>query len=362
MPLSWLNNRFFNYAVGTLLVLLILYLLVQIHCLFCFLIFVISTIVIPIIFAVILYYVLRPLRNMLQGISFPKSAAIGLIFFLIFTLLALALFFVLPPLEKEFAQFAVTPVVKIQQAEQKAIEIMNCCSFYTYSEEELKQTLILYMHRAFTWFSENIVSTVSSLATIASYFVITPFMLFYLLRDDYRMKRNIVRITPERYLNESSKLMKDVDGILAGFISSQVTVAAIVGSLILIGYMAIGMPYAFLLALIAFVFNLIPFFGPFIATIPALFIAILHSPLMAFEVVSIVLMVHLLDLNLISPRIVGNRLKIHPVTIVFLLISSLSVFGFLGLFVAVPVYAALKTIILNLFEFWKNRSSQQVNY
>jgi len=140
-----------------------------------------------------------------------------------------------------------------------------------------------------------------------------------------------------------------VDEILSVYISGQVLIAFIVGLLIFIGYWAIGLNYAFLLALLAFVFNLIPFCGPFISTIPALFIGLADSPLMAIKVIAVVLMVHLLDLNLISPRIVGQRLNIHPVTVILLLVASLSVFGLVSLFIITPLYAVLKVLIQDYY-------------
>ena len=88
---------------------------------------------------------------------------------------------------------------------------------------------------------------------------------------------------------------------------------------------------------------------PIISTIPALFIGLETSPWMAVKVIAVVITVHLFDLNLISPRVVGQRLNIHPITIVFLLIVSLSLFGVVGMFVITPLYADLRVLFFELY-------------
>ena len=199
--------------------------------------------------------------------------------------------------------------------------------------------------------------TISSAAQIASYFIITPFILFYLLKDDHQIYTNIINIAPTTYKKEVTRILNDIDNTLFSFISGQLLVSAIVATLIFIGYWIIGLQNAFLLALFVFVFNFIPFCGPFIATIPALFIGLAQSPFMGIKVILVVIIVHLLDLNLISPRVVGQKLQIHPVTIILLLVVSFPIAGLIGPFIVIPLYAALKVILQDVYAIKFEKSS-----
>ena len=164
------------------------------------------------------------------------------------------------------------------------------------------------------------------------------------------MEQKFLKVIPNSYKKQMKKILNDIDITLSAYISGQVLVALIIGCLIFLGYLIIGFDYAILLAVIAFIFNLIPFGGPIISTIPALFIGLAHSPMMAFKVLLVVIVVHLLDLNLVSPRVVGSRINVHPVTIILLLVASMSLFGFLSMFFIIPAYAVLKTLIIDLWE------------
>lgn len=304
----------------------------------------------PIIISGILYYLLRPIRDFLESKKIPRIASILIIYVSLMAILAIVVTFIWPYISQQISEFMAFPKAKIEEVQNKTIDIMNLFNFTAFSHEELRNILNYYLEQLTNFITTNIVANLGSITTIASYFIITPFILFYFLKDDFRFAANFLKAIPNRYEDSTKMILNDADEALSSYITSQVFVAFIVGLLILIGYWIIGLKYAFLLAIVAMFFNLIPFLGPFISTIPATFIGLSESPFMAIKVVLVVMVVHLLDLNLISPRIVGNRLQIHPITIILLLVSSLSIAGFFGMFLVVPLYAVIKTIVLDLLK------------
>ena len=130
----------------------------------------------------------------------------------------------------------------------------------------------------------------------------------------------------------------------------QVLVSLVVGILLLIGYLIIGLDYAFLLALIGVVTNVIPFLGPYIAVIPAIIIALFQDPIMAVYVGIIMLIAQQIEGNLITPNVMGNALSVHPLTVITLILAAGNIAGIWGIILAIPFYAVVKTIVINIYE------------
>lgn len=346
----WYNKKFFKIAVSILLVLLIAFLGFQLFPLLQLAFQFITTLFFPVIIAGVFYYIFRPIVRYFDKKKISRYIAIAFVYLFLFICISILISIVWPYIQQQVSEFSAFPNEKLKEVENKTVDIMNLFNFYSLSHDQLRQLLLYYLQKITVWVSSGFISNFTSVTKVASYFIITPFILFYFLKDDRQMSQKFLKLVPINYDTETKKIMKDIDDVLSGYISGQVLIALIVGFLIGIGYLIIGLNYAVLLAIIAFIFNLIPFCGPLISTIPALFIGLADSPFMAFKVICVVIIVHLLDLNLISPRIVGLRLNIHPITIILLLVASISLFGFLSLFFIIPLYAVLKTLTLDLWE------------
>lgn len=357
----WYNQKLFKIPVITLTIFLCILAALKILPFFGTFINQISNLIFSIIIAQVLYYAARPLREYLEKKKVPRLLAIFIIFIILCIALALIIRFIWPFLSQQFSEFAETPKEKIAEVENKTIGIISSFNFTNFSEIQIKENLIFYMKEAMLYIVKNISVTVSSLAQIASYFVVTPFLLFYFLKDDYGMFSEIINHIPRNKRKTVKRILNNVDTTLAHYINGQILVSCIVSVLIFAGYSLIGLNYAFVLALIAFLFNLIPFCGPFISTIPALLIGFSDSPFMALKVLIVILSVHLLDMNLISPRIVGYSLNIHPTTIIVLLVLGFSLGGILGLFVITPLYAVLKSVASDIIEIRATKTKEVIH-
>lgn len=346
----WYNKKYFKSAVSILLLLLIVFMGFQLFPLFLMVFQFITTLFFPVIVAGIFYYIFRPVVRFFDTKKISRYFSILFIYLFMILCLVVAISTIWPNISRQIAEFQAFPTEKLKEMENKTVDIMNLFNFTYKSHQELRELLLYYLQRITVWFTGGVLTNIVSITKVASYFIITPFILFYFLKDDRNTSHRIINLIPSDYKKGARKIINDVDQVLSGYISGQILVSLIVGILVFFGYLIIGLDYAFLLALITFIFNLIPFGGPLIATIPALLIGLAQSPLMALKVILVVIIVHLLDLNIISPRVVGFRLNIHPVTIILLLVASISLFGFLSLFFIVPIYAVLKILVLDL---WK---------
>ncbi len=345
----WFYHPFFKWATAIILVLVILFLMIQLYPIIEVIIRFALALIFPLIAAGLLFYIFRPLRDWLEKRRVPRLGALLIIFTLLLLGLFLIVLYVWPFFYAEITEFVESPQYKLQQVQTRTISFLNLFN-YDISSSELKELMKSYFYSILDWFSKDIIGIVTNITKIASFIVFTPIILFYLLKDSDHFAKTVLKLTPKEYRDAMNVVLSELDETLSVFISGQFMIAILVGILLFIGYSIIGLPYAILLAMFALIFNMIPFIGTFISTLPALILGIGESPLMALQVLFVVLTVHALEANLISPYILGKKLKIHPLTIILLLLAAGSLWGITGLLLATPLYALLKTLLLALYQ------------
>ncbi len=351
----WHQNRFFKYAIGIILVLVILLLLNNISFLINPVISFIATLFFPILLAGAFYYILRPAVQVIEKeVKIPKVAAIFIIYFFLLIAFILLMAYVGPILVNQINAFSMEPTEKLKVVREKTLDLMNVLHLNIYSSEDLKEVVTAALLKVNALISNNIVDAATTMTKFAVLVFITPFVLFYFLKEDRRFFTFFLRLVPSRYKKEARMYMSDIDAALSTFIMGQLLVASILGGLLFMGYLIIGLNNAFILALFATVFVTIPILGSFIAIIPALLVGFADSPFMALKVVMVMLSAQMLEANLISPQVMAQRLHIHPLPLMLVLLASGSLYGVLGLFLATPVYAVVKVIVTDTFKLYND--------
>ena len=152
--------------------------------------------------------------------------------------------------------------------------------------------------------------------------------------------------------NKIAKYLEKSNKIFGKFISSQLIDAVVVGILVTIAMSIIGVKYAVLLGFMIGIFNIIPYFGAIVAVVLSILITVITGGLSQAIIMAIVVIIlQQIDANIINPKIVGNSLKISPLLIIFSVTVGGAYFGFLGMFLAVPIAAVLKIVINDYVEF-----------
>lgn len=355
IEISWYQQEFFKYAVGTLLVLIIMLLLYQLGPFFAIFLNFVAAIIFPILLASLLYYVLRPLVDLLERFKLPRYLAIACIYIVLGVAFVIVNLNVVPFIIEQVQEFTNLPTEKIEVVREKTINFMDMLNVNVYSIQGLREFLSSYLQKINAMLSDFAVGFLSSLASLAIALALTPFILFYFLKDDRLFPIHILRYVPTEYQEEANKILKDIDLTLSNFIVGQMTVAGVVGLLLYIGYLIIGLNHALILAIFATIFYAIPFLGMFIAIIPALIVGLANSPFMTLKVVIVMIVVHALEANLLSPYILGQKLHVHPLTLILLLLAAGSLYGIIGLLLATPAYAIAKVVVWNLYKIYRLR-------
>ena len=201
------------------------------------------------------------------------------------------------------------------------------------------------------------VSSVVGTLTSAIITIVTfPLILFYLLKDGHQMPNYMAKFLPPKARGSFLDTIGEINKQISNYIRGQLSVAFAVMVMFAIGYTIIGLPYGWLIAISAGLLNLIPFLGSFLAMVPAVVVGLFVSPMMLVYVFIVFMIEQTLEGKVIAPKLLGNSLKVHPVTVVVILLSAGNIFGLAGVVFGIPGYAIAKVLIYRLYKWWQLNS------
>lgn len=174
-----------------------------------------------------------------------------------------------------------------------------------------------------------------------------PVIVFYLLFDSHRLKRETLRWTPPRYVRLTLNLMQETNRVMRGYIVAQLILGVIAGIATWIGLQLMGVKYAATLALFAGIARAIPVIGPVIAGAPIVVIGLIQGGLgLGLKLTLFVTALFVVEHKMIMPKIIGDRVDLHPVLVIIVLLISGKFFGLMGMFFGVPVAVIFRNVML----------------
>jgi len=203
---------------------------------------------------------------------------------------------------------------------------------------------------------DSISIVLSSIVSIIAILVIVPFITFFLLKDSRTILQGILQVMPNNYFEMSYYILKKISIQLGRFVRGWIFDAAFVGTACGLGFYIIGINNALPLGVIAGLGHLVPYLGPILGGIPAAIISIIqygdlsHIPYIAL----IISAVYTLDNGFVQPYVFSKSVDMHPIIIILLIISGSQLFGVLGMLLAVPVAAVVRTLIKEFYFAFKN--------
>ncbi|ANZ68991.1 AI-2E family transporter [Pediococcus claussenii] len=321
----------------------------------------INTVFTPLILATFLYYMLNPLVKLLMHIKFKKfkigrTWAVTIVFIAFFALIAFSISSFLPVIIKQISQLISnlpSIATDLQKGSQKLLEH----SWFKKIDldpyvKQLNGKMGSYAQTILTSMTSSLGTIISTLTSVTIILITVPVVLFYMLKDGYKLKPTVAKFIPKRNQKNVLELFDTMSSTLSSYIGGQVIECLFVGTFTVIGYMIIGQPYGALLGVIAGICNIIPYVGPYIGIFPSLLVAIAKSPTQVVYVIVVVLIVQQIDGNLVYPNVIGKSLQIHPLTIIILLLAAGKISGVFGMILAIPFYAILKVLVGFFHKIW----------
>lgn len=345
---------------NVLKILKLLLIIVLITLLIIFMVRPIFNISFPFLFSLILAYLLSPIVNFLIKKGLKRTISILTTFLLMGLITTMISYSVIPVFYKSFAEL-MKSIPDI--AERIRIVLNELTIRYQISQipDGVKQSLDQNFEVA-TIFINSIFSTIlnglGSLISNIFFMILIPFITFYILNDPKYLKEKISMVIPIRLRTDAVLTWYQIDLVLKRFIRGELLIALIVGTATAVGMNAIGVKYSLVLGFIAGVTNLIPYLGPFIGVTPSILVALMISPELAVKAAVVFFVIQQAESGIIAPKIVGKSVGFHPITVIFVILLFEQLFGFIGMFFAVPV-TSIAVVIYNRLIIMLNRKECQ---
>lgn len=358
----WLNQKLVLFLATILLIGLNILVLDKISYIFHPFIVLFETVFLPLLLTGVAYYLLNPIVDYLERKKIRRIYSILSLYLLIAGVITLVVIIVVPLLREQIYSL-IEQFPEYSRVAQIRFEELIGSDFFN----QLQQTIGLDTSKLAEDFSgkastllNNTWSGFGSLLgriTETLLAIITvPFILFYLLKDRKKLTPFVLGFIPTSLRQRSLQVMLEMNHQISSYIRGQIIVSFCIGLLLYIGYLVIGLEYSLVLAVIAACTSIVPYLGPAIAITPALIVATVTSPVLLLKMVVVWTIVQLIEGKFISPQIMGKTMRVHPITIIFVILTAGNLFGILGIILAVPGYAILKVIVTHLFRWFKSRT------
>ncbi|GAA0085482.1 AI-2E family transporter [Clostridium sp. CTA-7] len=302
----------------------------------------INSIVNIVFISFILAYALKPMRDSISE-KFNISKKISSISIILIILLSLCLisYIVIPSLIRESYNIGYILDNIDEYIENLAYKMhLNDISFFQTLYFKISEEVNIFFSNLAGNFLEKLFMCFESLISLA----IIPIVTYYFLVDGDLIYNKLLLILPTEKRIITKKLISHIDKVLARYIISQLLLSGIIGVLTFAVLMIIGVKFALILGIFNGVLNIIPYFGPIIGGVPAIFVALIESPNKALWTLIAVFIIQQIEGNILSPKITGDSTNMHPIIIMILLLVGQKLGGFVGMIVAVPIGVIIKVI------------------
>lgn len=288
-----------------------------------------------------------PWVDWFQKHKLPRGLAIVVIYLIIISVVATTIILIVPPITKEIGLIA----KNFPLYYEKIMQSYNYFRGVTPNRvgAELQQgleSLSASLPGAVT----NVFSTIFSVfGGIISFFMILV-ITFYFTVEEEGLKKFLKSVSPSRYQPYIMQLMVRIQKKMGLWLRGQLILSLIIFSLVFIGLSILHVQYALLLALIAGMFEIIPFLGPTLAAIPAVFFGFIQSPLMGMLVIGLYVIIQQLENHVIVPKVMGKSVDLNPLVVIVVILMGAKIGGVIGALLSVPVATALSVFLGDFFD------------
>lgn len=358
-----LNNKIISSMLIILLLLAIIYMFDKVNFIFEPIVALFSAVGAPIIIAGVFYYLLNPIVDWAERrYKMSRVATITVQFLVLLVLIVWGLAVFIPWLSDQIVGLinhwpeywrALVKMIDQLTADKRFADVNK---WFNQTNSDISKWVQNYSAEYAKKGIHGVSSVVGTLTSAIITIVTFPLILFYLLKDGHQMPNYMAKFLPPKARGSFLDTIGEINKQISNYIRGQLSVAFAVMVMFAIGYTIIGLPYGWLIAISAGLLNLIPFLGSFLAMVPAVVVGLFVSPMILVYVFIVFMIEQTLEGKVIAPKLLGNSLKVHPVTVVVILLSAGNIFGLAGVVFGIPGYAIAKVLIYRLYKWWQLNS------
>jgi len=315
------------------------------------LLYLLAPVLTPFVAAALLAYIGDPLADRLQRFKLPRTLAVIAVFLLTFTVLVLLVVLVGPLIRTQVsALLAALPGLLLQVEQVWLPSVSAWLNIETGDDVGIGAFLANYSEMAGTWGAKVLVTVGKSggavAAAVLSLFLV-PILTFYLLRDWDTIMTHLGALIPSRQRETVIKLAHDTDEVLGAFLRGQLLVMLSLSVIYSVGLGLVGLKFAIAIGVVSGLVSFVPYLGfVFGIGLAALTVALEPNPLwLMIGVIATFTIAQLLEGSILTPKLVGDRIGLHPVLIIFAIAAGGQLFGFFGILLALPAAAVLSVVV-----------------
>ncbi len=298
--------------------------------------FLIRDILLIVFISVIIAAAISSPVNWLHQRRIPRILGVVFIYLAILLFLALIVALIFPPLAEQVKQLAQNFPDLVNKVSTNFKEIWG-----EYQNKGNLQAILSQVSDKLNQATSNIFGTIINLFGGIFSAGIILVISFYLAVQEKGIKRFFISMTPKDHQSYISDLIERIVSKIGGWLRGQLILMLIIGILTYIGLFFLGVKYALTLALIAGLFEIIPYVGPILAAIPAIILAFIQSPLLALLVLVLYVFIQQLENYIIFPQIMKKTVGLNPIIIIIVMLIGAKLAGVLGIILSVPLAAAI---------------------
>ena len=330
------------------------------------LLYLLAPVLTPFVASALLAYIGDPLADRLQRLKLPRTLAVVTVFLLTFLLLALIVMLVGPLIQTQVAAlFQALPDIA-QRAEQVWLpNIAGWLHLDLSDDVGLSAFLARYSDMAGSWATSALLSLSKSggavAAAVLSLFLV-PILTFYLLRDWDTILAHLAALIPSGQRRTVVGLAKETDEVLGGFLRGQLLVMFALAIIYSLGLRIVGLEFALAIGVVSGLVSFVPYLG-FIFGISLASLTVVLEPNPAWHLVGVVAtftIAQILEGTVLTPKLVGDRIGLHPVIIIFAVAAGGQLFGFFGILLALPAAAVLSVLVRFAFHRYLKENSDGI--
>jgi len=325
------------------------------------LLYLLARVLTPFAVAAMFAYLFDPVVGLLQRLRLSRTAAVGIVFLGLTLLLVLMLLALIPYLERQVALLVRALPAWIAWLQNDAIGWLNATFDLSLEMPDTQQLAAIVQEHwkeaggtAATVVAKVSRSGFAILAWIAR-LVVVPVAFFYLLRDWHVLLGRVRELLPRSLEATVTQLGRESDETLSGFVRGQLSVMLVLGVIYAVGLKLVGLDVGPLIGISAGLISFVPYLGAILGVLAGVIAAFVqyHDWVHVILVLAVFIVGHLLESYVLVPRLVGEKIGLHPLAVIFAILAGGELFGFLGVLLALPVASVVNVVLRYLHERYR---------
>lgn len=318
-----------------------------------------------IILSIILAYLFNPVINYFEKKKIKRKYGVFILYLIILAIIFILAFLVVPRSSREIKKLAKYMPQYLDNASMFIDNIYNKFNLtigdlppiFQGIQEIVSENIAVVEDMVINGLKSFFTGLVKTFSKIIS-LILTPILTFYFLTDKDFFVKKAKDTIPEKHKANSLKLFTRIDESLSKFIRGKIILSIFVGVTIGIALLILRVDFAVFIGIITAFADIIPYIGPFLGFVPAVFFAFLISPIKALWVSIIFVLVQWIGNNILAPKIIGDKIGMHPMLVLLSIIVGGGIFGVLGMILSVPVVSVIMIVIEFFTEEFAKKSNK----